>query len=93
MADLFACGDVDVECISGQGSVSQAMTSTLALGVVYDSLNSQVALGDANVHVDAVVLYNEPVYIAYKHLCLDNMRHLVHIQLTASSFCFSLHLG
>ena len=59
MADLSACGDVHVECISGQGSVSQAMTSTLALGVVYDSLNSQVELGDANVHVDAVRYYCE----------------------------------
>ena len=34
---------------------SQAGTATLALGVDYDSLVSQVALGDANAHVDAVV--------------------------------------
>ena len=57
MADLFACSYEDEEVMSGQGSVSQAITGSIALWVVYDSLNSQVAPGDANVHVDAVVLY------------------------------------
>ena len=52
VADLFACSDGQDE-VSGQGSVSQATSGT---GIVCDSLNSQVALGDANVHVDAVVL-------------------------------------
>ena len=33
-------------------SISQVITGTIALGVVYDSLNSQVALGNTNVHVD-----------------------------------------
>ena len=58
MADLFACSDMNEEAVSGQGSISQAITSLLALGlgVVCDSSNSQVALGDANVHVDAVLL-------------------------------------
>ena len=32
VADLFACCDVDEEAVSGQGSVSQATTSTLAPG-------------------------------------------------------------
>ena len=31
------------------------VTSTFALGVVYDSSNSQVSLGNANGNVDAVV--------------------------------------
>ena len=48
--------------MSGQSAVRQAITNTLALGVVYDSLNSQEALGDANVHVDAVVLQKEHTY-------------------------------
>ena len=34
-----------------QGSISQARTGMF----VYELLNSQVALGDVNVHVDAVV--------------------------------------
>ena len=55
VADLFACSGVNGQAMSGQGSASQAVTGTLALDV-YDSLNSQVALGDANVHVDAVLL-------------------------------------
>ena len=41
--------------MSGQSSVSQAITGAIALGVVYDSLDSE-ALGDADVHVDAVAL-------------------------------------
>ena len=44
------------EVVSGQGSASQAITGSVSLGVVYDSLISQVALGDANVHEDTVVL-------------------------------------
>lgn len=56
VADLFACQNVDAEDKSGQGSVSQAMSGALESGVVVTSLISQVALGDANVHVDAVVL-------------------------------------
>ena len=42
--------------MSVQGLVSQAVTGTLTLRVVYNSLNTKVALGDANAHVDAVVL-------------------------------------
>ena len=42
--------------MSGQGLVSQAQTGVFALWVVNDSLNSQEALGDADVHADAVVL-------------------------------------
>ena len=45
-----------VEVMSGQGSVSQVTTGMLALGVVYDSSSSHVALDDANVRVDAVVV-------------------------------------
>ena len=48
--------------MSGQGSVRQAITSTIPLGDVYDSLNSHVALGNANVHVDAVVFLKEHTY-------------------------------
>ena len=44
------------EVMSGQGSESQSVTGMIALGVVYDSLNSQVALGGANVYVDVVAL-------------------------------------
>ena len=56
VADLFACSDEDDSDMLGQGLVSQAVTGTFALGVVYDSSNSQVAVGDANVHVDVVVV-------------------------------------
>jgi hypothetical protein len=58
VADLFAHKDymTTIEDMSGQGSVSQATSGALASGVVDTSLISQVALGDANVHVDAVVL-------------------------------------
>jgi hypothetical protein len=52
VADLFSCRDS--EEMSGQ--VCQATTGTFALGDGETSLTSQVALGDANVHVDAVVL-------------------------------------
>ena len=51
---IFACSDDNEEDMLVQGSVSQAVTGTFALGVVYDSSNSQVALGDANARVDAV---------------------------------------
>ena len=54
VADHFACSDVNEEAMRGQGSVSRAVTGTLTLWVVHDSLNSQVAFRDANVHVDAV---------------------------------------
>ena len=43
VADLFACSGADEEAVSGQGSGSQAIACTLALEVVYVSLNSQVA--------------------------------------------------
>ena len=42
--------------MSCQDSAVQAITATIVLGVIYDSLNSHVALGDANVNMDAVVL-------------------------------------
>ena len=52
VADLFACSDDDdEEDLSGQGSISQATTGTSGQGVIPDSSNSQVALGDGNVHV------------------------------------------
>ena len=47
------------QVMTGQGSVSQAITGTIALGFVYDSLNSPVPFADANVHVDAVVFKEE----------------------------------
>ena len=50
--------------MSGQGSVSQAIIGTIALGVVYDSSNSQVALRDTNVHVDAIILLKEHINIS-----------------------------
>ena len=56
VSDIFACSDEDEEVMSGHGSTSQVITCVIALGVVNDSSNSQVALGDANVHVHAVVL-------------------------------------
>ena len=49
--DLFVCGVVDVEAISGQRSTSQAVTGTLALGAGNDGLNFQVVVRAANVHV------------------------------------------
>ena len=58
VADLFAYSDV--ETMSGQGLVHPATIGLLALGV-YDSLNSQVALGDANVDVDDVVMLKENI--------------------------------
>ena len=56
MADLCACSDGDEDGMSGQRSVNQAITGTIVLDVVLDSSNSQEALRDANVYVDAVVL-------------------------------------
>ena len=61
VADLFVCSVVDEDAIPGQVLVSHAVTGTLALGVVYDTLNSQVALRDDRAHVDAVVLQKEHV--------------------------------
>ena len=52
VADLIGCSGKCEEVMSGQGSLIQAVTGTIALGVVYDSSNSQVALGDAKVHMD-----------------------------------------
>ena len=43
---------VNEEDMSGHGSVSHATSGVLASGVVDTSLISQLALGDANVHVD-----------------------------------------
>ena len=40
----------------GQGPVSQAIIGTIALRVVYDISNYQVALRDVSVHVDEVFL-------------------------------------
>ena len=35
-------------------AVSQAKTAAIALGAVYDSSNSQAALGGADIHMDGV---------------------------------------
>ena len=43
---------MDEDAMPCQLSLSQAVTGLLALGVVYDSLDSQLELGDANVHGD-----------------------------------------
>jgi hypothetical protein len=54
VAELLSCrwdGGEDTSGQAGQGEIGM-----FALGDVVDSLNTQVALGDANVHVDAVVL-------------------------------------
>jgi hypothetical protein len=58
VADLLSCRvqDEDDEDMSGQVMVSQAGPGTLASGGGNDNTNSQVVLGVANVHVDAVVL-------------------------------------
>ena len=54
---------MDEDAVLGQVSVSRATTGTLTLGVVYDSLNSQVArFRDANVYVDVVVLEKRRTY-------------------------------
>ena len=54
VADLLACSDVD-ESYVRLGLVSQ-VKGMLALRVVTKRLNSEASLGDADVHVDAVVL-------------------------------------
>ena len=58
VADLLSCRvqDEDEEDMSGQVMVSQAVPGTLASGGGNDNTDSQVVLGVANVHVDAVVL-------------------------------------
>ena len=56
LPNLFAFSDEDKQLMSGQGSVIQDTTGTIAMGVVYHLSNSQVALGYANVHVNVVVL-------------------------------------
>ena len=63
MPHLFACSVLDQKAMSGQGLVSRARTGTFAPGVLNNNLNSQAALGDANFHVDAVVLYKEHIYV------------------------------
>ena len=71
VADLFASESEDEEDKSGQGSVSQATPGALDSGVVETSLISQVVLGDANVHVDAVVckkkIYVHQMHVAWRH--------------------------
>ena len=59
MNDMIACSDEDDEGLSGQGSVSQPITGMFALGVLYDSSNSQVALG-------------EPLSMWIRYLCKEN---------------------
>ena len=58
MADLLSCRvqDDDEEDLSGQAMVGQAVPGTLASGNGNDNTDSQVVLGVANVHVDAVLL-------------------------------------
>ena len=65
VADFFACSDVHQDAMLGQGSVNQASTCMLALGFVCDIMNSQEALGDAYVHVDAVVLWKRRTYDSF----------------------------
>ena len=50
--------------MSCQSSVRQALTGMFTLGVGYDSSNSQVVLGDANIQVHVVVWYKEVTYVA-----------------------------
>ena len=58
VAELLSCRvqDDDEEDMSGQAMVGQATPGTLALGYGYDNTDSQVVLGVANVHVDALLL-------------------------------------
>ena len=58
VADLLSCRvqDDDEEDVSGQVMVGQAAPGTLASGNGNDNTDSQVVLGVANVHVDAVLL-------------------------------------
>ena len=58
MADLHSCRvqDDDEEHMSGQVMVGHAAPGTLASGNGSDNTDSQVVLGVANVHVDAVLL-------------------------------------
>jgi hypothetical protein len=58
VADLLSCRvqDDDEEDMSGQVMVGQADPGTLALGNGSDNTDSQVVLGVANVHEDAVLL-------------------------------------
>ena len=58
VADLLSCRvqDEDEEDMSDQAMVGQAGQGMLALGDGNDSTDSQVVIGVANVHVDAVLL-------------------------------------
>ena len=58
VADLLPCRvqDDDEEDMSGQDMVGQAVPGTLVSGNGNDNTDSQVVLGVANVHVDAVLL-------------------------------------
>ena len=58
VADLLSCRvqDDDEEDMSGQVMVGQADPGTLASGNGSDNTDSQVVLGVANVHEDAVLL-------------------------------------
>ena len=58
LADPLSCRvqDDDDEDMSGQAMVGQAVPGTLASGNGNDDTDSQVVLGVANVHVDAVLL-------------------------------------
>ena len=61
MADLLSCRvqDDDEEDMSGQVMVGQATPGTLASGNGSDNNDSQVVLGVANVHEDAVLLLKD----------------------------------
>ena len=56
VADLLSCRlqDDGEEDMSGQAMVGQAVPGTLAIGNGNDNTYSQVALGVANAHVDAI---------------------------------------
>ena len=68
VADLLLCrvrgnGEEDM---SGQAMVGLAGPGTLASGDSNDSTDSQVALGVANAHVDAVVLQQDTYILAIR---------------------------
>ena len=58
LADLLSCRvqDIDEEDMSRQAMVGQAVSRTLVSGSGNDNTDSQVVLGVANVHVNAVLL-------------------------------------
>ena len=56
MICLYERPMLSIEHLIEKMLIGKHRTGTIALGVVYDSSNSQVALGDANVYVGALLL-------------------------------------